>query len=104
MCWLDGMVSQVLFKLEERMEPFAVAGKDGRAFMQYGEGGFLLCRHGFEFPVIIRGDTDGEGRRHVLCLLRRTPYPHDTGKLRMLVHAHLDRAIDEERFRTLRRF
>ncbi len=46
----------------------------------------------------------GEGRRHVPCLLRRTPYPHDTGQLRMLVHAHLDRAIEDERFRTLRRF
>src|SRR5262249_30055295 len=27
--WLDGMCGKVLFQLEEWMEPFAVAGKDG---------------------------------------------------------------------------
>ncbi len=39
--WLDGMFSKVRFQLEERIEPFAVAGKDGRAVMQDGEGGCL---------------------------------------------------------------
>jgi hypothetical protein len=27
--WLDGMFGKVFFQLEEWMEPFAVAGKDG---------------------------------------------------------------------------
>ena len=43
MVWLEGMVSKVRFQLEERMEPFAVAGKDGRAVAEYGEGGFFPC-------------------------------------------------------------
>jgi hypothetical protein len=34
--------------------------------------------------------------------LIRTSYPHDTGKLRMLVHANLYRAIHYERSRALR--
>src|SRR5262249_44790267 len=34
----------------------------------------------------------------------RTPYPYDTGQLWVLVHAHLDRAIVDERSRTLCRF
>ena len=49
MVWLEGMVGKVLFQLEERMEPFAVAGKDRCPFMQDGEGGGLLCRHGLSF-------------------------------------------------------
>jgi hypothetical protein len=52
LCWLEGMAGKVRFQLEERMKPFAVAGKDRRSFMQDGEGRFLLCRHGFEFPII----------------------------------------------------
>ena len=52
MCWLEGMVGKVPFQLEEGMEPFAVAGKDGRPFMQDGEGGCLRCRHGFEFHIL----------------------------------------------------
>src|SRR5215831_4681107 len=49
-------------------------------------------------------NKDGEGRRHVPCLWLRTSYPHDTGQLRMLVHANLYRAIVYERSRTLCRF
>ena len=37
------------------------------------------------------------------CSLSRTPDPHDPGQLRMLVHAHLDRAITDERLRTFHR-
>jgi hypothetical protein len=29
-----------------------VTGKDGRAFMQHGEGGGLPSRHGFEFHIL----------------------------------------------------
>src|SRR5262245_38994564 len=35
------MLSKVRFQLEERMQPFAMAGKDGRAVAAYGEGGCL---------------------------------------------------------------
>src|SRR5215470_10347494 len=49
---------------------------------------------------MIRGDPEGEDRTPVPWLLFRTPYPHDTRQLRMLVHAHLDRAIVDERART----
>ena len=87
------------------MEPFAVARKDGRAVAEYGEGGVFPFRYRHDLvPVIIQCDTDGEGRRHVPCLLLRTPYPHDAGNFRVLVHAHLDRAIEDERSRTPRRF
>src|SRR5215471_17188264 len=54
--------------------------------------------------MMIRGDPEREDHRHGPRLLLRTPDPHDPGQLRMLVHAHLDRAIEDERFRTLRRF
>src|SRR5262245_43979783 len=47
--WLDGTVGKVRFQLEEWMEPFAVAGKDRRAVVEYGEGGCLRCRHGLRF-------------------------------------------------------
>ena len=67
MCWLEGMFSEIRFQLQEGIEPFAVAGKDGRAFMQDSEGGFLCCRHGFEFPVMIRCDKAGE--RSQTCAL-----------------------------------
>ena len=50
--WLDGMFSKIIFQLEERMEPFAVAGENGRAVAEYGEGGFVLCRHRF-VPLIM---------------------------------------------------
>src|SRR5215470_13616228 len=53
---------------------------------------------------MIRGDPEGEDRTPVPWLLFRTPYPHDTRQLRMLVHAHLNRAIVDERARTLCRF
>src|SRR2546430_9585133 len=59
--WLEGMFGKVIFQLEERMKPLAAAGKDRRPFRQDGEGGCLLCRHGFELHVIARpthGDTD----------------------------------------------
>src|SRR6266700_2737965 len=36
--WLEGMFSEIRFQLEERMEPFAVAGEDGRSILQDGEG------------------------------------------------------------------
>src|SRR2546425_1068869 len=49
-------------------------------------------------------NKDGEGRRHVPCLWNRTPYPHDAGKLRMLVHTNLYRTIEYKRSRTLRLF
>jgi hypothetical protein len=70
-------------------------------FQHYG---VLALSSWLRVPVIIRYDKKGEGRRHVPWLLLRRPYPHDTGKLRMLVHAHLDRAIAYGRFPTLRRF
>src|SRR5215467_11116476 len=54
--------------------------------------------------MMIRGDPEREDHRHGPRLLLRTPDPHDPGQLRMLVHAHLDRAIEDERFRTLRCF
>jgi len=38
------MVGKVRFQLEERMKPFAMAGKDGRAVVEDGEGGFLGIR------------------------------------------------------------
>src|SRR5215467_12591327 len=59
--WLNGTFGKVRFQLEERMEPFAVVGENGRAVAEYDEGGFVLCRHGFEFPVLIRGAPEGEG-------------------------------------------
>src|SRR5215831_8305686 len=46
----------------------------------------------------------GGDHRHGPRLWLRTPYPHDTGQLWMLVHVHLDRAIVYERSRTLCRF
>src|SRR6266852_3917733 len=58
--WLEGMVSKIRFQLQEWIEPVAVAGKDRRPFVQDGEGGCLLCRHGFELHVMarpVRGDT-----------------------------------------------
>src|SRR5262252_1589426 len=72
----------------------------------------LLCNAWLAFTPILPAtachqrhylETDSryrEGRRQVPCSLIRTPYPHDPGQLRMLVHAHLDRAIKDERFRT----
>jgi hypothetical protein len=48
-CWLEGMVGKVRFQLEEWMEPFAVAGKDGRSILHDSEGGCLRCRHGLRF-------------------------------------------------------
>ena len=58
MCWLDGMFGKVRFQLEERMEPFAITCEYGRAFMQYGEGWYLLYRfcRGFESPVQFTSD------------------------------------------------
>jgi len=47
--WLEGIVSEIRFQLEERIEPVAVTGKDGRTFMQDGEGGCLRCRHDLRF-------------------------------------------------------
>jgi len=47
--WLDGLVGKVRFQLEERMEPFAVTGKDRRSNLQDGEGGVLGCRHSLCF-------------------------------------------------------
>ena len=64
LCWLDGVVGKVRFQLEEGIEPCAVAGKDECAVAEDSEGGFVLCRHGFEFPVLIRGAPEGEGHRH----------------------------------------
>ena len=58
--WLDGVFGKVRFQLEEGMELFTVADKDRRLFMQDGEGGCLLCRHGFELHIMARpthGDT-----------------------------------------------
>src|SRR5215831_11927552 len=46
----------------------------------------------------------GGDHRHGPRLWLRTPYPHDTGQLWMLVHAHQDRAIVDERARTFCRF
>jgi len=43
-----------------------MARKDGRAVAEYGEGGFVLYRHGFDFPVMLRSDPEGEGRRQAL--------------------------------------
>jgi hypothetical protein len=82
---MPGMVSKVLFQLEEGMEPFAVAGKNGCSVAEYDEGGCLRCRHSVEFPVMIRDDPEGEDHRYGSRLLFRTPYPHDAGQLRMLV-------------------
>ena len=62
--WLEGTFGKVRFQLEERMQPFAKTREDGRAIAEDGEGGFVLCRHGFEFPVLIRGAPEGEGHRH----------------------------------------
>ena len=53
---------------------------------------------------MIPGDNEGKAHRRMPWLLCRTPDPHDTGQLRMPGHTHLDRAIEDERFRTLRRF
>src|SRR5215467_9098927 len=53
---------------------------------------------------MIRCDPEGKDHQYGRRLWLRTPYPHDTRQLRMLVHAHLDRAIVYERARTLRRF
>src|SRR5262249_32294208 len=39
--WLDGMCGKVRFQLEERMQPFTMACKNGRAVAENGEGGFL---------------------------------------------------------------
>jgi hypothetical protein len=36
------------------MEPGAVAGKDGRAFMQDSEGRYLRCRHRFVPHIMAR--------------------------------------------------
>jgi hypothetical protein len=49
--WLEGTFGKVRFQLEERIEPFAVAGKDGRAVAEYGESRFCPChcRHGLRF-------------------------------------------------------
>jgi hypothetical protein len=52
MCWLEGMVGKVIFQREERMEPFAVTGKYGRALMQDGEGWCLPVRHGSTLHMI----------------------------------------------------
>src|SRR5262249_32951056 len=68
--WLDDMLSKVIFQLEERMQPFAITCEYGRAVAEDGEGGFLICRHGFEFPVITRHDQDGRevaDIRYVYC-------------------------------------
>jgi hypothetical protein len=56
--WMHGMVGKVRFQLEEWMQPFAITCEYGRAFMQYGEGWYLLYRfrHGFEFPVQFTSD------------------------------------------------
>src|SRR5215510_6868876 len=53
---------------------------------------------------MIRGTPESEDHRHGPRLWLRTPYPYDTGQLWVLVHAHLDRAIVDERSRTLCRF
>src|SRR5215510_3026685 len=76
---------------------------DGRTVADDSKGGFLRCRHGLSF-LGLHDDTAGEAHRHGPRFLLRTPYPHNTGQLRMLVHAHLDRAIVYERSRTLCRF
>jgi hypothetical protein len=52
--WLEGIVGKVIFQLEEWMEPGAVAGKDGRAFMQDSEGRYLRCRHRFVPHIMAR--------------------------------------------------
>ena len=52
--WLEGMFGKVIFQLEERMKPLAVAGKDERAVAEYGEGGGLRCRHGFVPHIMAR--------------------------------------------------
>jgi hypothetical protein len=52
------MCGKVRFQLEEWMQPFAITCEYGRAFMQYGEGWYLLYRfrHGFESPVQFTSD------------------------------------------------
>ena len=49
--WLEGMVGKVRFQLEERMQPFAIAGENGRAVAEDGESRFFPChcRHGLRF-------------------------------------------------------
>ena len=56
------------------------------------------------FSVMRPGDNEGEDHRRMPWFLCRTPDPHDTGPLRMHGQTYLDRAIDDERFRTLCRF
>ena len=46
LCWLAGMVGKVRFQREERMEPGAVTGENGRSVAEYGEGRCLPVRHG----------------------------------------------------------
>jgi hypothetical protein len=36
------------------MEPFAIACENGCPIAEYGEGGFLLCRHGFVPHIMTR--------------------------------------------------
>src|SRR5262245_5636059 len=59
------MLSKVRFQLEERMQPFAMAGKDGRAVAAYGEGG---CLHVSPSCAVHRGcHRDRSWRACVLC-------------------------------------
>jgi hypothetical protein len=58
---LNRMLGKVIFQLEQRVEPFAIACENGYFMMKYGEGGFVLCGHGFEFRRVKRYEPMREG-------------------------------------------